>query len=218
MAANLQVLSNRLFSSEIGLDCVSEQTLVAQAKRGHKKALDSLYERCAPKIIRVLYRITKNREDAEDALQDSFLAEMRHLNDFDGRSTFATWLTRITINSALMNRRKNRREREVSMNEIDDSGRDWLLNQVTDHAPNPEQAYARREEKGMLNQAIRRLRPRIPAAVKYSQLQELSMNETAKVLGISVAATKGRLFHARTALRKSLRLRNIGHHRDTRAA
>ncbi len=211
MAANSQVLSNTIACVDSGMHFRSEQTLVADAKRGQREALDLLCENSGPKVLRVLYRITRNREDAEDALQDSLLRAFLHLKEFDGRSSFCTWLTRIAINSALMARRKNRKEREVSLDDLDSDGKDWLVGQVADHSPNPEQMYARREEGRILNKAIRTLRPRIREAVQLSHLQELSMKETAKSLGISVAAAKGRLFHARTALRKSRRLRNIGH-------
>ena len=172
----------------------------------------------APRILRVLYRITKNREDAEDALQDSFVRALIHLKDFDGRSRFSKWLTRIAINSALMNRRKSRRDHEVYENNPDEPGRDWLVSQIADHSPNPEQIYAKREEGMILKNAVKALRPRIRAAVEFHQLREFSMKETAAQLGISIAATKGRLFHARTALRKSYRRRTFGQARERRAA
>jgi RNA polymerase sigma factor (sigma-70 family) len=215
MAASLQVLSGISYSGD-GLQNMDERSLVSDAKRGRKAALDLLCEYSAPKVLRVLYRVTRNREDAEDALQDSFLRALIHLKDFDGRSRFCTWLTRIAINSALMARRKNRKEREVSMDDLDAGGKDWLFSQISDHSPNPEQVYAQREEGRILNRAIRSLRPRIRAAVQLSHLQELSMKDTAKSLGISVAAAKGRLFHARTALRRSRRVRAIGHRPSAR--
>src|SRR5580658_11162162 len=95
-----------------GLD---ERGLVAAAKYGQTVAFDVLCERLAPRILRSLYRITKNREDAEDALQDSFLSAFLHIAEFDGRSTFSTWLTRIAINSALMILRKKRNSQEISL-------------------------------------------------------------------------------------------------------
>jgi len=218
VGTNLHVLSNADLFSGNGPQIVSERRLVAEAKRGRKAALEFLCESSTPKILRVLYRITKNREDAEDALQDSFVRALIHLKDFDGRSSFSTWLTRIAINSALMNRRKSRREREVYVNDPDEPGRDWLMSQIADHSPNPEQLYAKREEGMILKNAVNALRPRIRAAVEFHQLREFSMKETAEQLGISVAATKGRLFHARTALRKSYRRRTFAQPRESRAA
>jgi len=117
-----------------------------------------------------------------------------------------------------MNRRKSRRDREVYENDRDQPGRDWLMSQIADHSPNPEQICAKREEGMILKNAVNALRPRIRTAVLFRQLRELSMKETAAQLGISVAATKGRLFHARTALRKSYRRRAFAQARERRAA
>ena len=94
---------------------LGDERLVAAAKMGHTAAFDELCRRHAEKIFHVAHRITRNREDAEDAVQESFLREFIHLKSFDGRSRFSTWLTRIAINSALMSLRKNRRSREIPM-------------------------------------------------------------------------------------------------------
>ena len=91
-----------------------EAMLLATAKSGETAALDTLYRAHAEKLFRTVHRITRNREDAEDAVQDSLLRAFVHLKSFDGRSTFSTWLTRIGINSALMILRKKRNSREIS--------------------------------------------------------------------------------------------------------
>src|SRR5579864_447819 len=95
----------------------SEGRLIAAAKNGHGAAFGVLCERHAEMILRVAFRITRNREDAEDAVQDSFMNAFVHLANFDERSRFATWLTRIAINSALGQLRKKRGIREISMDE-----------------------------------------------------------------------------------------------------
>jgi RNA polymerase sigma factor (sigma-70 family) len=173
-------------------------------------AFEQLYEQSAPRVSKTLYRITRNREDAEDALQEAFLNAYVHAKDFNGRSSFATWFTRIAINSALMIVRKKRAHPEHS---IDDDGGDagaapktWI---VSDTAANPERLYAQMECEGILKAAVGDLRPTIRKAVEVGQLQDRSMRETAEALGISVAAAKARLFHARAALRKSRRLRSM---------
>jgi RNA polymerase sigma-70 factor (ECF subfamily) len=175
VGTKMDVLSNADLFSGNRIHVVSERKLVVEAKRGKKAALEFLCESSAPKILRVLYRITKNREDAEDALQDSFLRALIHLKDFDGRSRFSTWLTRIAINSALMNRRKSRRDREVHENDPDKQGGERLMSQIADHSPNPEQIYAKREEGMILKNAVKALRPRIRTAVLFHLLRELSM-------------------------------------------
>jgi DNA-directed RNA polymerase specialized sigma24 family protein len=95
----------------------SEKQLIAAAKSGRRAPFGELCERHMKKVSCVTRRITRNREDAEDAVQDCFLNAFVHLKDFDGRSQFATWLTRIAINAALMKLRKNRGAREVPIDE-----------------------------------------------------------------------------------------------------
>jgi RNA polymerase sigma-70 factor (ECF subfamily) len=189
-----------------GLD---EKSLVATAKRGQSVAFDVLCERYSPRIMRALYRITKNREDAEDALQDSFLSAFVHISEFDGRSAFSTWLTRIAINSALMILRKKRTSHEVSLDGSGDSDTKSASWEMPDHAPNPEKRYAQSEREHILRGAISNLRPTIRKVIELQQLQERSMKETAEIIGISVPAAKARLFHAKVALRKAPRLKSI---------
>ena len=95
----------------------SEGRLIAAAKNGHRAAFGVLCERHAEMILRVAFRITRNREDAEDAVQDSFMSAFVHITSFDERSRFATWLTRIAINSALGQLRKKRNIREIPIDE-----------------------------------------------------------------------------------------------------
>src|SRR3981189_1927294 len=90
-----------------------EQALVAAAKQGQAEAFGAMCEPLARKLIESANRITRNREDAEDALQNAFLSAFIHIKNFDGRSSFSTWLTRIAINSALMTLRKKRNSREI---------------------------------------------------------------------------------------------------------
>jgi len=90
-----------------------EQALLAAAKQGQTEAFGTLCQPLAPKLIQTARRITRNREDAEDALQNAFLSAFIHIKNFDGRSSFSTWLTRIAINSALMTLRKKRSSREI---------------------------------------------------------------------------------------------------------
>jgi RNA polymerase sigma factor (sigma-70 family) len=188
---------------------LDDKRLVAAAKYGQTVAFDVLCERLAPRILRALFRITKNREDAEDALQDSFLSAFLHIGEFDGRSAFSTWLTRIAINSALMILRKKRTSHETSLEGSTDSGAKPAPWEMPDHAPNPEKRYAQHEREDILRGAISTLRPTIRKVIELQQLQEHSMKETAAIIGISVPAAKARLFHAKIALRKAPRLKSI---------
>jgi len=195
-----------------------EAKLLAAARRGKAEAFEALCEPHTARLLKSAFYITRNREDAEDALQDSLLRAYAHLKDFDGRATFSTWITRIVINSALMIRRKTRNARQVSADELSESSENRVHLQIPDHAPNPEQHFLHSEKKRVLHEAIGRLRPRIRAVVRVSQLQEQPMKETARLLDISVAAAKGRLFHARAALRNSLALRAVAQAQSEPAA
>jgi RNA polymerase sigma factor (sigma-70 family) len=171
-------------------------------------AFRQLYEQSAPRVLRTLCRITRNREDAEDALEEAFLNAFLHARDFDGRSSFSTWFTRIAINSALMILRKKRTHPEQSIDGADADGneRHWVMPETT---ANPEKLYGQSEQAGLLKAAVGDLRPAIRKVVEVGQLQERSMRETADALGISLSAAKARLFHARAALRKSRKLRSL---------
>ena len=187
----------------------SEAHLLEQAKRGSAQAFAELCEGHTAKLFKAAIRVTRNPQDAEDAVQDSLMRAFANIKHFQGRSSFSTWLTRIVINSALMIRRKNANAHEVSADEPRRSGEAPLHLQIPDPAPNPEQSYVERERKRILHKAIARLRPRLRAVVEIGQLQELSMKETARILDISVAAAKARSFHGRAVLRKSAALRAV---------
>lgn len=196
----------------------SEAHLLAQAKRGSADAFEALCRANTAKLFNVAFRITQNREDAEDAVQDSLMRAFVRIGDFRGASAFSTWLTRIVINSALMLRRKNGSRQYVVIEDILQTVDGHAKVQIAQSSPDPEQTYVARERRRALRKAISRLRPRVRAVVEIGELQEFSMRETAKVLNISLAAAKGRLFHARASLRRSAALRAIVQSRTQPAA
>jgi RNA polymerase sigma factor (sigma-70 family) len=196
-------------ASSDDLCVVSDERLVAAAKIGHKGAFDDLYKRHAEKMFRITYRIIRNREDAEDAVQECFLKVFLHLKNFDGRSRFSTWLTRIAMNAALMTLRKNHASREVPIGVVEETSELCSEHQVSDFSPNPEELCTRSEREATLRDAIAKLRPSIRKALEIHKLQERSLEETADVLGTSVGAAKARVFHARAALRRTPRLRSL---------
>ena len=180
---------------------ISDERLVAVAKMGNGTVFEELHRRHAEKVFWVAHRIIRHREDAEDAVQESFLSAYVHLHTFDGRAKFSTWLTRIVINAALMKVRKNRPAREIQLKNGTEALDPHFEHEFRDFSPNPEEICAKAERQAGLRQAIAELRPSLRKVVELHQLQECSMNETARILGISVAAAKARLFHARAALR-----------------
>jgi RNA polymerase sigma-70 factor (ECF subfamily) len=188
----------------------SEEQLIAAAKSGSRAPFGELCERHMKKVSCVTRRITRNREDAEDAAQECFLNAFVHLKDFDGRSQFATWLTRIAINAALMKFRKNRGAREVPIDQPNPSSEPVAQREFRCDAPNPEESCSRRERKRILKSAISGLRPGARDVVELIHLQERSIRETAQILGISTAAVKGRVFHAKITLHRMPLLQSVG--------
>jgi RNA polymerase sigma-70 factor (ECF subfamily) len=186
-----------------------EAPLLRDAKRGIAEVFENVCEALRPRLLKIALRITRNRADAEDAVQDALMRAYLHIQEFQGNSAFSTWLTRIVMNSALMINRRNRSARQVSTEVLNRPSDPGLQFQIPDRSPNPEQIFVQRERTRILKGAIRKLRPRMRAVVEVAHFRDLPLKEIAKSLDISVAATKGRLFHARARLRESSALRAI---------
>jgi RNA polymerase sigma factor (sigma-70 family) len=180
-----------------------DESLLEAAKRGEHAAYIELSNRHAPMIFRVVNRITRNREDAEDAMQESLMKAFIHLRTFDGRSSFATWLTRIAINSALMLLRKKRTKMEISF-ESDPADANWHSVQLADPSSGPETLYLQQEREHNLKQAIYRLPSNLREVIEIRNAHDVSVTEVAEIAGISVAATKSRLLRAKKALTTSM--------------
>jgi RNA polymerase sigma-70 factor, ECF subfamily len=198
-------------TSEVGdLRGWSEQQLIAAAKTGRTDPFGELCERHGKKVFHVVHRMMRNREDAEDAVQDCLLNAFVHLKDFGERARFATWLTRIAMNAALAKLRKNHWQREIAMDEPNPACEPGRQSKIQPSAPDPEETYRLRERRKILNTAILGLRPGARKVVELHQLQERSLRETAQILGISTAAVKARTFHARVALLRMPLLKSAG--------
>src|ERR1700688_2455398 len=187
----------------------TEEQLIAAAKTGSRAPFGELCERHSKQVFCVTRRIIRNREDAEDAAQECFLNAFVHLKDFDGRSRFATWLTRIAINAALMKLRKNRGAREVRIDEPNPSSEPVAQREFRYDAPDPEESCSLRERERIVKSAISGLRPRARNVVEIFHIQEHSIRETAQILGISTGAAKARMFHARVALHRMPLLQSV---------
>jgi RNA polymerase sigma factor (sigma-70 family) len=184
-------------------DQLSDEELVADAKMGSLPAFEGLWGRHSKRAYTLLYRITKNREDAEDALQEGFLRAFIHVGSFDGRAAFSTWVTRIAINAALMNLRKKRTRNETQF-EWSTCGETWTREPV-DHRQNIEELCTKKEQLQQLERAIIGLNPDLRQMIELQRLKNASVAELAKVIGVSKAAAKSRLYRARRRLRQSLR-------------
>ncbi len=201
--------ANRLVAEE-------DASLVAAAKARDTRAFELLVERNERKIFSIAHRITRNREDAEDVVQQSFQKTFIHLTKFQGESLFSTWLTRIAINEALMLLRRKRGSREVPIAESTTEGETALLLDIPDSGPNPEDSCLKREQERILSAAVSELTPGMRKAIELRELGELSTRETARVMGLSVGAVKARVFHGRRKLRETLRQRPKVDRRDNK--
>jgi len=197
--------ANATSSSADRLVAEEDAVLVAGAKTGDTRAFDLLVERHEGRIFSLAWRMTRNREDAEDVVQQSLQKAFLHLKKFEGESLFSTWLTRIVINEVLMLLRKKRGSRELS---IDDSivGEEALLAlEIPDSRQSPEDNYSQRERQRILSAALNELPHRTRRAIQLRELDERSTEETARIMGISVGAVKARVFHGRRKLRERLK-------------
>jgi RNA polymerase sigma-70 factor (ECF subfamily) len=177
-----------------------ERLLVAQAKSGRSSAFGKLYELHRVRIYHAAFRILRNRQDAEDAVQRSFQRAFTNLCKFREDSTFSTWITRIAINDALMLLRQRRANKRLP-EDNDYSERSSVLD-LTDKAPTPEQALAENELRAAVTHAISQLRENLRIVILLRELQGLTSAETARRLGLTVSAVKARTFHARRCLRR----------------
>jgi RNA polymerase sigma-70 factor, ECF subfamily len=181
-----------------------ESALVAQAKAGDQNAFAELVNRYERKIYRLAKNITRNDEDAEDVLQDAFLKAYTHLDSFKGDSKFYTWIVRIAVNEALMRLRKRKTDRSVPLDEPVELGEETVQREIAVWEDNPEQQYSQEEWRRILDDAVDTLKPDFRTVFVLRDIEELSTEETAEALGISVPAVKSRLLRARLALRETL--------------
>ena len=180
-----------------------ESALVARAKAGDADAFTELVNRYERRIFRLAKHITQNEEDAEDVLQDAFLKAYQHIGGFQEQSKFYTWLVRIAVNEALMKLRKRKSGKVYSLDEAVDTGEETVTREIAVW-DNPEQRYSQEELRGILQQSIDGLAPIFRTVFVLRDVDELSTEETASTLGISVPAVKSRLLRARLQLRDKL--------------
>jgi RNA polymerase sigma-70 factor (ECF subfamily) len=183
---------------------MSEATLVSMAKLGDSDAFVELSRLHSNRLLRTIYNITRNWHDAEDAVQDAMLRAFSHLKDFQEKSSFSTWLTRIAINSALMMLRKKRGCYEIPFEGVDDSGDNYECSDVKSPAEDPESRLARKEREELLRDAILQLPQVFREVVELRQARGYTAREIAQALGISVPAVRSRLSRARVTLRTAL--------------
>ena len=174
--------------------------VVSAAQAGSPEAFRKLHVLYSRRLYRTIVAIMKNPQDAEDALQDTFLRAYLAIHKFEGRSNIYTWLTRIAINSAIMILRKRNARDEVLFDPQPDPQLETPFPEVGDSAPNPEEAYGLLQCQIRALRAIRRLDPKLLAPLRMQAKHGWSVREISQALDISEAAVKSRLYRARQRL------------------
>ncbi len=192
------------------MDAHSETVLIERLRDGDATALEALMSRYAPRVYRVARGITRTDADAEEVVQDVFLTLATRIDRFEGRSALGTWIYRIATNAALVTLRRKRAQLEVSLEEHlprfkedghRDGERSYLL---ADWSQNPDAELLDGEARAVLSRAIERLPDPYQAVLVLRDVDELSNDEAAEILGVSIATIKSRLHRARMALREQL--------------
>ncbi len=181
-----------------------EWAAVQQAIAGNAIAQERLFAPYAARLYRTAFAVLRNKEDAEDAVQDGLFTAYAKLHSFQGRSAFSTWLTRIVINSALMARRKKRAHIELSLDEILETQPEQSPLGVIDPRPNPEELCATAEIHILVEEHVRQLPPALQTAYRHRAMTSLSVTESSHALGIPTSVFKGRVFRARRKLARGL--------------
>jgi RNA polymerase sigma-70 factor, ECF subfamily len=197
----MSMISAQLAATETASD---DLALVHASKSGDVAAFEELVKRYDRKLLRIAQHLTHNLEDAQDVVQEAFLKAFQHLGQFRENSKFSTWLIRITLNQSLMKLRKLRLAREVSIDNDFQSEEDHLPIDVADWAPNPEELYGAAELREILRKALQELAPGSRAVFVLRDIEGLSLEQTAEVLDLSLAAVKARSRRARLQLRERL--------------
>jgi RNA polymerase sigma factor (sigma-70 family) len=182
-----------------------EWRLIQRALAGDPDALSPVFIRHSSKLFRAAFSLLRNKEDAEDALQEGLINAYIHLKSFQRRSLFSTWLTRIVINAALMALRRKRARPETPLDECQDGESDDWPAWVVDLRPNPEQVCAAMEAKQIVESHVEQLSSCLRPAFRLREIEGLSTKEARKVLGLTENVVKSRVFRARGELMKSLR-------------
>ena len=193
-----------------GHEALRDGGLIDRLRAHDTDALETLMEHHSSRVYRVAFGITRNHSEAEEVVQDVFLTLFRKIDTFEGRSSLGTWLYRVAANAALIKRRGKRIELETSLEEHLPAFRDdghraedrALL--LADWSSTPESELLSGEAREILDRALDRLPEHYRALLVLRDVEELSNEEVAEILGESVSSVKSRLHRARMALREVL--------------
>jgi len=182
---------------------LSDDVLVENCTNGDEAAFDELMKRHHPTAIKVAYSIVRNRQDAEDEVQNAFWKAYKHIGQFNRDSKFSTWLTRIVVNQCLMKLRRSRKFHYLYLG--DSSTAEEFVNvELRDSRLTPEEDVGELQVHEVLSEEIRKTPPLLRNVFLLRDVQQIPMPQVAEMLGISVAAAKSRLLRARSELRSRM--------------
>jgi RNA polymerase sigma-70 factor, ECF subfamily len=193
-------------SAEFGTICTSDDDLVLvhASQSGDVAAYEELVKRYDRKLLRIAQYVTGNPEDAEEAVQGAFLKAFQNLSQFQGNAKFSTWLIRIALNESIPELRKRCEAKEFCLDETAQVEDHDLPDNAFDWAPNAEQLYGTSELRKILIGSLRELGAGLRTVFVLRDVEGLSTNETADILGLNEASVKARLLRARLQLREKL--------------
>jgi RNA polymerase sigma-70 factor (ECF subfamily) len=185
---------------------LQDEAVVQQVLAGETGLYEVLMRRYNQRLYRIARAILRNDGEAEDVMQDAYVRAYQHLRQFAGKSSFATWLTRIAIHEALA--RKRRRGRMEELDALPLNGESMSILKSSD--PTPEDGTARSQMRELLEHAIERLPETYRTVVVMREVEEMSVAETAAGLGLTEGVVKTRLHRAHAMLRKEIYARAKG--------
>ena len=200
---NPPVVSERqIVEPELSGDFVSDDPdfeIVERVRNGETDAFEELVRKHGRRVYRSLLGIVGNPEEAEDALQDAFFKAFQHLPHFEGRSRFSTWLVRIAINTGLQ-RVRSRKE----FDRLDEDDEEFRPRNIQAWTETPEDFYSREELRSLVEKEVMKLPVKYRVALMLRDLEELSTEEAAAALGLSIPGVKARVLRGRLMLRESM--------------
>ena len=173
--------------------------IVERVRNGDTDAFEDLVRKHGRRVYRSLLGIVGSREEAEDALQDAFFKAFQHLPNFEGRSRFSTWLVRIAINTGLQ-RVRSRKE----FDRLDEDDEEFRPRNIQAWTETPEDFYSREELRNLVEKEVMKLPVKYRVALMLRDLEELSTEEAATALGLSIPGLKARVLRGRLMLRESM--------------
>jgi RNA polymerase sigma-70 factor, ECF subfamily len=179
--------------------------LIQRAVAGDAEAQTRLFATHTPRLYRLVFNVLRNKEDAEDAVQDTWRRAYSKLHTFQGRATISAWLTRIAINSALMIRRKRVRRPETSLDEMLGNQLERIHHEIVHTGPNPEQICASSEVVALMKKQVCDLSPRLRLTFQLCDLKGCAAADVIQILGLRHGSLKSRLRRARKKIANGLR-------------